>query len=59
MDDENTVKETLQKKLKEKYGQQIRIQYMRRPLQNKITTLIIDQTICLAVEVNDDTNEDF
>ena len=59
MDDENTVKETLQKKLKEKYGQQISIQYMRRPLQNKITTLIIDQAICLAVEVNDDTKETF
>ena len=27
MDDENTVKETLQKKLKEKYGQQISIQF--------------------------------
>jgi two-component system, OmpR family, sensor histidine kinase VicK len=59
IDDENTVKETLQKKLKEKYAQQISIQYMRKPLQNKITTLIIDQAVCLAVEVNDDTRETF
>jgi two-component system, OmpR family, sensor histidine kinase VicK len=59
MDDENSLKEILQKKLKERYGQQISIQYMRRPLQNKITTLIIDQAVCLAVEVNDDAKETF
>src|ERR671921_95016 len=51
--------EILEKKLKEKYAQQISIQYMRKPLQNKITTLIIDQAVCLAVEVNDDTKETF
>jgi sugar-specific transcriptional regulator TrmB len=59
IDDDDTVKEIIQKKLKERYAQQINIQYMRKPLQNKITTLIIDQAVCLAVEVNDDTKKTF
>jgi two-component system sensor histidine kinase VicK len=59
IDEENTLKEIIQKKLKERYAQQISIQYLRKPLQNKITTLIVDQAVCLAVEVNDDTKETF
>ena len=51
--EDSMIKETTQKKLKEKQ-KQVHIQYISKPLQNKIITLIIDQAISLSVEINDD-----
>jgi hypothetical protein len=48
--------ETLQKKIRQKHLP-INIQYITKPLQNKITTLVIDQTVSLAIEANDDDDD--
>jgi hypothetical protein len=55
-DDHNQqLRETLQKKIKQK-RLPINIQYITKLLQNKITTLVIDQAVSLAIEANDDNN---
>jgi hypothetical protein len=55
-DDHNQqLTETLQKKIKQK-RLPINIQYITKLLQNKITTLVIDQAVSLAIEANDDNN---
>jgi hypothetical protein len=56
-EDEN-IKGILGKGMKQR-RKQIYIQYIRKPLQSKIITLIIDQTISLSIEINDDTTENF
>jgi hypothetical protein len=53
-DDHNQqLTETLQKKIKQK-RLPINIQYITKLLQNKITILVIDQAVSLAIEANDD-----
>jgi hypothetical protein len=47
------LRETLQKKIRQK-RLPINIQYITRPLENKMTTLVIDQAVSLAIEANDD-----
>lgn len=54
----NFIKEMSEKQLKEK-RKQIYIQYICKPLQTNIITLIIDQTISLSIDINDDTKETF
>lgn len=55
---DEVIKEISEKKLKER-RKQIYIQYIRKPLQTNIITLIIDQAISLSIEINDDTKETF
>ena len=56
--DDDAIKEISEKKLKEK-RKQIHIQYIRKPMQNNIVTLIIDQAVSLSIEINDDTQNNF
>jgi hypothetical protein len=57
-DDDNTTQETIQKNIRQKkLG--INVQYIKKLLQTKITTLVIDQSVSLAIEVNDDTKKTF
>jgi hypothetical protein len=58
-DYDNTVAETIQKKIR-KTRLSINTQYIsRKPLQAKITTIVIDQAVSLAIEVADDTKKTF
>ena len=52
------VSESIQKKIRQE-RLPINIQYIRKPLQTKITTLVIDQSVSLAIEINDDTKKTF
>lgn len=54
--EDDTIKEISEKKLKER-RKQIHIQHIRKPLQTNIITIIIDQTISLSIEINDDAKE--
>jgi phospholipase D-like protein len=56
--DDDAVKEISEKELKEK-KKQIYIQYICKPLQTNIVTLIIDQAISLSIEITDDSKETF
>ena len=56
--EDDVVKEISEKKLKEK-RRQIQIQYIRKPLQTNIITLIVDQSVSLSIEINDDTRNSF
>lgn len=59
-DDDNThqLMEAIQKRIRQKHLP-IKIQYFTKLLQNKITTLVIDQAVSLTIEVNDDLNKAF
>jgi two-component system, OmpR family, sensor histidine kinase VicK len=57
-DDDSMAEEIVQKNIRQK-KLPISIQYIKKLLQTKITTLVIDQTISLAIEVNDDTKKNF
>jgi hypothetical protein len=50
-DNNNELIETIEKT--------VTIQYITKPLETKITTLIVDQGVSLAIEVNDDTKKTF
>jgi hypothetical protein len=54
--EDDAIKEISEKKLKER-RKQIYIQHIRKPLQTNIITIIIDQSISLSIEINDDTKE--
>ncbi len=56
--EDDTVKEISEKNLKEK-RRQIQIQYIRKPLQTNIITLIVDQSISLSIEINDNLQNSF
>ena len=56
--EDDAVKEISEKDLKEK-RRQIQIQYIRKPLQTNIITLIVDQSISLSIEISDDTQNSF
>lgn len=51
--DDEIKKEIVEKNLKEK-RKQIHTQYIRKPLQTNIVTIIVDQTVSLSIEINDD-----
>ncbi len=55
---DNEIKEISERELKEK-KKQIYIQYICKPLQTNIITLIIDQAISLSIEITDDSKETF
>jgi two-component system sensor histidine kinase VicK len=52
-DDNHQLREAIQKRIRQKHLP-INIQYITKSLQNNITTLVIDQAVSLAIEVNDD-----
>jgi len=54
--EENTVKDIIQDKPKQRQ-KQMHIQYIRKPLQSKIMTVVIDQMLSLSIEINDDSEE--
>jgi len=57
-DDDETAEETIQKNIRQK-KLAINVQFIKKLLQTKITTLVIDQSLSLAIEVNDDTKKTF
>jgi len=57
-EDDNRLRETIQKRIRQN-RLPINIQYITKPLQSKIATLVIDQAVSLAIEVNDDTKKIF
>jgi hypothetical protein len=57
-DHDHHLSETLQTKIRQKHLP-INIQYITKPLQNKITTLVIDQAVSLAIESKNDENSDY
>jgi hypothetical protein len=52
--DDNELKEKLQLELKKSFSD-LSIQYMSRPLERTITTLVRDRQACLLIKVNDDS----
>ena len=57
-DDDNRLKEVIQNTVKRK-NSLINVQCIARQLETKITTLVVDQAIALAIEVNDDKKKTF
>jgi two-component system sensor histidine kinase VicK len=51
-------KDTIQEEIRQSHGQ-IRVQYITKPLQTKIVTVVVDQTTSVAIEINDDTKKTF
>ncbi|MRN41917.1 MAG: hypothetical protein FIO02_12890 [Nitrosopumilales archaeon] len=51
-------KDTIQEELRQSHGQ-IRVQYITKPLQTKIVTVVVDQATSVAIEINDDTKKTF
>lgn len=54
--EDDAIKDITQKKLKQKQ-KEMHIQYIRKPLQNKTTMMIVDQVISLSIETNEDAQE--
>ena len=57
-DNDNLAEQIIQKNIRQK-KLPINIQYIKKLVQTKITTLVVDQSISLAIEVNDDTKRNF
>ena len=57
-DNNNQLTETIERAIKQK-NLPVNVQYIVKPLETKITTLVIDQAVSLAIEVNDDTKKTF
>jgi hypothetical protein len=57
-DDDNLAEQVIQKNIRQK-KLPINIQYIKKLVQTKITTLVVDQSVSLAIEVNDDTKRTF
>ena len=55
---DNLEKNTIQEELRQSC-RQIRVQYITKPLQNNIVTVVVDQATSLAMEINDDTKKTF
>ncbi|MFL6385069.1 MAG: hypothetical protein ACJ712_08875, partial [Nitrososphaeraceae archaeon] len=56
--DDDNIAEEIQKNIRQK-KLPVSIQYIKKLLLTKITTLVVDQSISLAIEVNDDTKKTF
>jgi len=52
--EDDAMKDIIQDKLKQK---QMHIQYFRKPLQNKIMTIVVDQMLSLSIEIGDDSEK--
>jgi hypothetical protein len=57
-DDDNRLKETIRKTVMQR-NSSVNIQYISKQLETKITSLVVDQAVSLAIEVNDDTKQTF
>jgi hypothetical protein len=57
-DDDNRLTEIIHKTVMQR-NSSVSIQYITKPLETKITSLVIDQAVSLAIEVNDDTKQTF
>ncbi len=55
---DDKTREMTQKKFNEK-NFKINMQYITRDLQTTMTTMVVDQAVCLSIEVNDETKENF
>jgi two-component system, OmpR family, sensor histidine kinase VicK len=51
-------KDTIQEELRQSHGQ-IHVQYITKPLQTKIVTVVVDQATSVAIGINDDTKKTF
>jgi len=51
-------KDTVQEELRESPGN-IQVQYVAKPLQKKIVTVVVDQATSVAIEIKDDTRKTF
>jgi two-component system sensor histidine kinase VicK len=51
-------KDAIQEELRHSLGQ-IRVQYIPKPLQTKIVSIVVDQATSVAIEISDDTKESF
>ena len=58
IDEDETEEEAIQKNIRQK-KLPVNVQYIKKLLQTKIITLVIDQSVSLAIEVNDDTKKTF
>jgi sugar-specific transcriptional regulator TrmB len=56
--DDETMKDASKQKIKQKH-ERISVNFIERSVKSKITTMIIDQTFSLAMEVDDDSENDF
>src|SRR5215469_9957683 len=56
--EDNLEMNIIQKELR-KSCRQIRVQYIPKPLQNKIVTVVVDQTSSIAIEIKDDAKKTF
>lgn len=56
--DDETVKDASKQKIKQKH-ERINVNFIERSVRSKITTFIIDQTFSLAMEVSDDSKNNF
>jgi hypothetical protein len=55
-DEDNTAKGTIQDF---RQTEKIKVQYITKPLQTKIMTIVVDQASSMAIEVKDDTKKSF
>jgi hypothetical protein len=55
---ENLDKDAIQEELRQSV-RQIRVQYIKKPLQTKIVAVVVDQANSVAIEISDDTKETF
>ena len=58
IDYDETEEEAIQKNIRQK-KLPVNVQYIKKLLQTKITTLVIDQSVSLAIEINDDSKKTF
>jgi sugar-specific transcriptional regulator TrmB len=56
--DDETMKDVSKQKIKQKHDR-INVNFIERSVKSKITTIIADQTFSLAVEVSNDSKDDF
>lgn len=56
--DDEAMKDASKQKIKQKH-ERINVNFIKRSVRSKITTIIIDQTFSLAIEVGDDSKNDF
>lgn len=56
--DDDNMKDASKQKAKQKH-ESMNVSFIRQSLRTKITTLVVDQSFSLAIEVNDDARKDF
>jgi two-component system, OmpR family, sensor histidine kinase VicK len=57
-DEYNELRDAVKEQIKQKYPS-VNIQFTAKPLQNKITTMVVDQSVSIAIDVEDDTEKTF